>query len=300
MASPIEIILVPTIMIIIGYALKRFDVLKAKDSNTLSKIVINISLPSLIFINLSAANIQPQMLILPIASFLMSMLCMLIAYIFSKSRGYSKIKTWTIMIAAAMMNSGFIGFPITLGVFGNEGFLNAIFYDLSTTVLFVLYGMVLVGEFGGDKHEVIENGLKFVPLWAVIFGFIFSYLHVDLGYVLTNVFNYLGDSTVPLIMMSLGLTLDFREVRNYLGDSLFVSGIRLVFSPLLMFAALSFFGISGMMLNVAVLEAGMSTAMNGLVLSITYGLDNKLMSSCIFTDVILSLFTLTAIITFLI
>ena len=44
----------------------------------------------------------------------------------------------------------------------------------------------------------------------------------------------------------------------------------------------------------------MSTAMNALVLSITYNLDNKLMSSCIFTDVLLSLVTLAAIITFVV
>ena len=42
MVNPIEIILIPTIMIIIGYALKRNNVLNAKDSTTLSKIVINI------------------------------------------------------------------------------------------------------------------------------------------------------------------------------------------------------------------------------------------------------------------
>ena len=173
MVNPIEIILIPTIMIIIGYALKRNNVLNAKDSTTLSKIVINISLPSLIFVNLSSAHINSNMAILPVASFAVSMVCMLLAYLFSRSRGYSKIKTWTLMIAAAMMNSGFIGFPITLGVFGNEGFLNAIFYDLATTVLFVMFGMILVGEFGGDKKDVVKNGLKFVPLWAVILGLLF-------------------------------------------------------------------------------------------------------------------------------
>ena len=277
MVNPIEIILIPTIMIIIGYALKRNNVLNAKDSTTLSKIVINISLPSLIFVNLSSAHINSNMAILPVASFAVSMVCMLLAYLFSRSRGYSKIKTWTLMIAAAMMNSGFIGFPITLGVFGNEGFLNAIFYDLATTVLFVMFGMILVGEFGGDKKDVVKNGLKFVPLWAVILGLLFNFSHIEMG-----------------------LTIDFREIKHYLKDSLLISLLRLVVSPLLMFGILSAIHLTGLAFNVAVLEAGMSTAMNALVLSITYNLDNKLMSSCIFTDVLLSLVTLTAIITFVV
>ena len=240
------------------------------------------------------------MAILPVASFAVSMVCMLLAYLFSRSRGYSKIKTWTLMIAAAMMNSGFIGFPITLGVFGNEGFLNAIFYDLATTVLFIMFGMILVGEFGGDKKDVVKNGLKFVPLWAVILGLLFNFSHIEMGYVLKNVFTYLGNSTTPLIMLSLGLTIDFREIKHYLKDSLLISLLRLVVSPLLMFGILSAIHLTGLAFNVAVLEAGMSTAMNALVLSITYNLDNKLMSSCIFTDVLLSLVTLTAIITFVV
>ena len=44
----------------------------------------------------------------------------------------------------------------------------------------------------------------------------------------------------------------------------------------------------------------MSTAMNALILAITYDLDTKLMSSMIFTNTVLALITLTGIITLLI
>ena len=44
----------------------------------------------------------------------------------------------------------------------------------------------------------------------------------------------------------------------------------------------------------------MTTAMNALVLSINYDLDVKLMSSMIFTNTVLGLFTLTFLIGFLI
>lgn len=299
MASPVEIILIPTLMIVLGYVLKRIDVLNAQDSTTLSKIVVDVTMPALIFTKLSTAQISGDMLILPVACFIISMACMLIAYIYCKSRSYSKVKTWTIMIAAAMMNTGFIGYPICLGVFGNAGFLRAIFCDLSTTILFVTFGILLISQFGGSKNEIIKSGLSIIPLWAVIFGLIFNFTHIQYGYVLSNVLNYLGNATVPLIMISLGLTLNFREIKNYLSDSLVVSVIRLGISPVLMFILLMGLNVTGLNFNVGVLEAGMSTAMYTLVLSLTYGLDNKLMSSCIFTDVILSLVSLTVIISVL-
>ncbi|MBE6494387.1 MAG: AEC family transporter [Methanosphaera stadtmanae] len=299
MVSSLEIILVPTIMIILGYFLKRADILEAKDSNTLTKIVVNVSLPCLIFINIIDAKISADVAILPIAAFSLSIVCMIIAFIYCKSRNYSKVKTWTVMIATAMMNTGFLGYPITLGVFGNEGLLYAIFFDFSTAIIFVVFGMILVSLFGGNRNQVIKTGLSFVPIWALFLGLIVNFSHIELGYVITNILTYLGDSTVPLIMLSLGLTLEFTDIKEYLGDSLFIAVIRLLVAPVIMFIALTLIGYHSLGLKVAVLESGMSTAMNALVLAINYKLDVKLMSSSIFTNVIISLFTLTALITFL-
>ena len=300
MATPLEIILVPTLMIVLGYSLKRHDILKVQDSVTLTKIVLDVTLPSLIFVNLSRANISSDMLFLPFFALIISMVCIILAYLFCKFRNYSKIKTWTIMIACAMMNTGFLGFPISMGVFGNDGFLHAIFFDLETTVIFVIFGMLLVRVFGGNRREVLKQSVSFVPLWAVIFALVFNVFNLQYGYVLENSLNYLGQATIPLIMITLGLRLDFNEIRHSLSDSLFVSFVKLIVAPVVMFLMLSFIGFGGLSFKVAVLEAGMSTAMNALVLSINYGLDTKLMSSMIFTNTVLGLFTLTALISFLI
>lgn len=300
MSNPLEIILVPTLMIVLGYVLKRHGVLKAQDSTLLSKIVLNVSLPALIFLNLSTADIHGEMFFLPVAALIISLISMTMAFLYSRFRGYSKVKTWTLMIACAMMNTGFLGFPITLGVFGNEGFLNAIFFDLETTVIFVVFGMILVSVFGGNRREVIKQALSFVPLWAVIAALIFNVFNLQCGYVLENTLNYLGQSTVPLIMISLGLTLDFKAIKHSLGDSLFVSFIQLILAPAIMFVFLTSIAFTGLPFKVAVLETGMATAMNALVLAINYDLDTNLMSSLIFASTVLALFTLTGLIHFLI
>lgn len=300
MATPLEIILVPTLMIALGYILKRRGVLKAQDSITLSKVVLDVTLPSLIFVNLSTAEINGDMIVLPVAALILSAVCMLIAYLFCSARGYSKVKTWTIMIACAMMNTGFLGFPITMGVFGNAGFLNAIFFDLETTLIFVIFGMVLVSVFGGNRRDVLKQSVTFVPLWAVIFALIFNIFNLKYGYVLENSLTYLGEATIPLIMITLGLRLDFRDIKHSISDSLFVALVKLIVAPLVMFFILTSIDFGGLSFKVAIIEAGMATAMNALVLSINYDLDTKLMSSMIFTNTLLALVTLTFIINFLI
>ena len=299
MPSPIEVILIPALMILIGFLLKEKSFFKQSDRDLLSKIVLYIALPSLIFINLYDADISKNMLFLPIIGVILSFILLIVGYSYSKMRGYSKKTTWTIIIASSMMNTGFIGFPVTLGVYGNAGFLNAMFFDLSTSIIFIIYGILLVREFGGDKKEVVKQTISFIPIWAMILALIFNFLNISLPYVANEILNYFAQATIPLIMLCLGISLDFKSLGEKLSDSLAVSVIKLIISPAIIFVLLTLFKIKGMAFNVGILEAGMSTAMNGLVLSITYDLDTDLMGSLIFTNVILSVFTLTAIITLL-
>lgn len=299
MPSPIEVILIPALMILIGFLLKEKSFFKQSDRDLLSKIVLYIALPSLIFINLYDADISRNMLFLPIIGVILSFILLIVGYLYSKMRGYSKKTTWTIIIASSMMNTGFIGFPVTLGVYGNSGFLNAMFFDLSTSIIFIIYGILLVREFGGDKKEVVKQTISFIPIWAMILALIFNFLNISLPYVANEILDYFAQATIPLIMLCLGISLDFKSLGEKLSDSLAVSVIKLIISPAIIFVLLTLFKIKGMAFNVGILEAGMSTAMNGLVLSITYDLDSDLMGSLIFTNVILSVFTLTAIITLL-
>lgn len=296
MVSSIEVILVPALMIMVGIVLRKTNVLSDNHSSLLSKIVINISLPALIFINISTSNILGEMIYLPLIAFGVCFISMLLAFIYSKIRSYSKVKTWTIIILLSLMNSAFIGYPIVLGVFGNEGFLNAIFFDMAIAIMFVIFGIILSTLFEGNKQEVLKNAVSFVPLWAVLFGLLFNIFNIPLGYVLENSLNYLGNSTIPLIMLSLGLTINFKDFKSYLSDTIFVSVVRLLFLPILLYVTLTCFGFDGMVLKISVLESAMPTAMNALVLAITYDLDVELVSSVIFVTTVLSILTLPLII----
>lgn len=299
MASPIEVILIPALMMLLGFILKYVGFFEKSDRDLISNIVLYIALPAMIFTNLRSANISHDMLFLPILGIITSILLLIPAYLYCRIRNYDKKTTWTILIASSIMNTGFIGFPVCMGVFGQQGFLNAVFYDLSTSAMVVAYGIILAKKFAGNAREVIINTVTFMPLWAVIFGLIFNAFDIPLGYVLDSILNYLSDATIPMIMLALGISLDFSNVADNITDSAVVAAIKLVISPLIVFALLMLLNIKGLVFNVAILEAGMSTAGNALVLAITYDLDKDLMGSIIFTNVVASVITLTAIISLL-
>ena len=299
MTASFEIILVPTIMIMVGLFLKHFNFLNSSDSQVLNKIVVNIALPCLIFINLSKATINPDVMVLPVTAIFLVFMTAVMAYIYSRFRNYSKSTTWTIILASSMMNTAFIGYPVIMGVLGNEGFISSIFYDMAMALMFVLYAMILVGVFGGNKRQVIRDGLTFMPLWAVLFALIFNFFNIELGYVLETSLGYLSQATIPLIMLSLGLTLDLNSVKSNISDTAFILFTRLLFAPILILIIYKALDIQSLIYNVAVLDSAMPIAMNCLVLSINYDLDNELMASAIFLSTILCVVTLTLFITFM-
>lgn len=299
MATSFEIILVPTVMILLGLLLKRLNFMKASDSQVLNKIVINVALPSMIFINLSTANVNAEVILLPITALSLVFVTATIAYVYSKLTNHSKKTTWTIILASSMMNTAFIGYPVIMGVLGTDGFITSIFYDMAIAVMFVVYAMILVGVFGGNRRQVLHDGLTFMPLWAVIFALLFNHFNIQPGYVLETSLNYLAQATIPLIMLSLALTLDLNAIKSKISDTSFILLLRLVLAPLLVLIVYRLLNITTLIYDVALLDSAMPIAMNCLVLSINYDLDSELMASVIFLSTILCVVTLTFFVTFM-
>ena len=70
--------------------------------------------------------------------------------------------------------------------------------------------------------------------------------------------------------------------------------------PVFLYMLLMNCGFDSLIMQVAVLESAMPTAMNALVLAITYNLDAEMVSSIVFVTTILSLVTLPVIINMII
>ncbi len=294
--SPLEIILVPALMILLGYIIKKVGILKSEDSYVLNDIVLKISMPALIFSSLISAKLDINMVYITLICILISLLGVILGFIYAKVRGMSKKEMWTIILACSMVNGSFVGYPIVLSVFGNPGFVRAIFFNIGTTFVFVIFGVILIWLFGGNIKNVEKSVISFVPLWAAILGLFFNLIHIQIGTVLMSTLSYLGNATVPLIMLSLGLALDFKEVKAHFGTACYTSFVRLIIAPVIAFAFVLLFHVNGLNANVAILESAMSTAMITLVLSITYKLDVSLITACIFTSLIFSLITLPILI----
>lgn len=290
------------VMIFIGVFSKRINLLKEEDVETLNNIVINIALPCMIFNALYTADVSlmPSLSILTVHMLITSLIVGILTYSLLKFLGWDERKIWSLVIVVVLGNTGFLGYPITQGIFGNAGMLRAVFCDISTSIIFVALSFLLILIFDGSLKVAIKKILFFVPLWSIILGIAFNVFNVPITSVGSTVIDYLAGATIPLIMISLGLSLNIGGLKNHFKEVTLASAIKLVIYPLIGLCVLSLLNVTGFNHTIGFVETTMSSAMIGLVLAVTYKLDSELTSDCIFTTTLFSLVTIPIFLMFII
>lgn len=285
------------IMIALGYILKRIDFLSVDNVDTLNNIVIYIMLPSMIFSALYTADLSmiSSLGILPFVILASSFLTGIISYFILKRFNLSDKMLWSVLVTIMIANTGFMGYPISIGVYGSEGFLRAIFCDMATSVIFLILSFALVLKFGGSPKTAVKKIAFFPPLWAIVLGILLNITHISIGPVLENTVNYLGNGTIPLIMLSLGISIDFGGIKRSKNMIIFTSIMKLLIFPLIAFFIVSHLGLLDLQFKIPIIEAAMPSGMLSLVLAITYKLDYELTSDCILINTVISLVTLPVI-----
>ena len=286
------------IMIGLGYFLKRIDFLSEKDIDPFNKIVMYILLPCMIFHALYSADLSliSKLGILPFIILISSFATGLVSYFILRQLKLDDITLWSVLVTVMIANTAFMGYPVTLGIFGQEGFLRAIFCDIATLCIFLILSFVLIMKFGGTVKTAVKKITFFPPLWAVILGLGFNFVNIPIGPVIDNTVNYLGQGAIPLIMIALGLSIDFSAIRRSKSMIVFTSIMKLAFFPLVAFVVASQLGLIDLQFKISIVEAAMPSGMMSLLLAITYKLDYELTSDCILINTVISLITLPAII----
>ena len=286
------------IMIGLGYFLKRIDFLSEKDIDPFNKIVMYILLPCMIFHALYSADLSliSKLGILPFIILISSFATGLVSYFILRQLKLDDITLWSVLVTVMIANTAFMGYPVTLGIFGQEGFLRAIFCDIATLCIFLILSFVLIMKFGGTVKTAVKKITFFPPLWAVILGLGFNFVNIPIGPVIDNTVNYLGQGAIPLIMIALGLSIDFSAIKRSKSMIIFTSIMKLAFFPLVAFIVASQLGLVDLQFKISVVEAAMPSGMMSLLLAITYKLDYEMTSDCILINTVISLITLPIII----
>ena len=134
------------IMIGIGYFLKRIDFLSEKDIDPFNKIVMYILMPCMIFHAIYSADLSllSKLSILPFVILASSFITGIVSYFILRQLGLDDRTLWSVLVTVMIANTAFMGYPVTLGIFGQDGFLRAIFCDMATLCIFLILSFLLI------------------------------------------------------------------------------------------------------------------------------------------------------------
>ena len=142
--------------------------------------------------------------------------------------------------AFGSINSGFIGFPITLAIFGSGILYLMVIHNVVLNLYLYTFGIMLVniGASGGklDFKGFLKSFTNINAIAAVV-SIIMLFMGLKLPSVVFDCVEMIGDSTTPFSMLIVGMQLgecDFKEVlknRKLLG----ISFLKMLLLPVLTF-----------------------------------------------------------------
>lgn len=207
------------LLIALGYFLKRINYLKATDSQVLSTLVLNVTLPSLVIVNLNSADLNMSFSILPIMMIVYSIVAKIIVIWFF--RKYSNQMRGSVGMMTGSMNIGLFAYPLVNAIWPEKGMVYFGMADIGGAM--IMFGLTyFVGSYfseGEDQFNFKFLGKKLiqsVPLVTYIVMFTLNMSNIHIWKPAIDFFSILSKANMPLSMILLGVMLSFSIDREYL------------------------------------------------------------------------------------
>lgn len=301
----------------IGYISAKTGYLPDKSGMFISRVVIKITAPALIITTMAAYDFTPK----TITDGLWISLYAIVFILFSFVVGSAVCRLLKLNGSAADIyrthsmfgNVGYLALPLFKAIFGEKGLVYAVFFVIVHDTLVWTLGVYLMNKHNGKewkenlKHLFNANTVSFVFGLSFAFinlqYFVKSYTAVKTVYsVLYNTLNPLGNTTLYLIMLFIGLTLaesrigSFKDIlKKY--PTFVLAFFKLLVIPAVAFVVLYLLGdlVDPFVRTILILELAMPCATIIPALAAQYGSDYRLATDNVVITTLFAMVTLPLI-----
>lgn len=280
------------ILMIIGYILRKTNIISKENRKSLTDLVIYIILPANIIysfmIKMDETIIKSGFTIL-IVSIVIQLGCQVFGkYFFIKAapRQQSVLQYGTIC-----SNAGFMGSPLIQGLYGLDGLLFASIYLIPQRIVMWSGGVACFTSAKGK--EVVKKVITHPCIIAVFIGLIIMIGQIKLPNCINISIKSLSGCTMSLSMIVIGgilAEIRFKDVISKM--TIYYSFIRLILIPLLVLFGCVIVKLPVLVTAVATVLAGMPAGSTTAILAEKYNGDSKLAVEIVFLSTALSLITI--------
>lgn len=288
--NEIIIKIIPVILIfILGYLLKRIKLLNKENGDLFLKLVFYVSLPALILLSITNIDLNLSFIYLPFIAVLVILITYVVSYFIGNFFNLKNYSLGVFLVGSLIMNMGFT-LPFFIAAYGTEGLARASLFDFGNGLLtftFIYYLACKYGENKKDSKTMVKKFLYSPPLWALVIGLALNLQNIKIPDISTNFLQLLGNMTIPLIMLSLGIYFSFKIVKTKALISLIF--IRMILGLLLGLFFVYIFNLDGVNRMVVLIGASAPVGYNTLTFSSMENLDKEFAASIISYSILLGI-----------
>ena len=280
-----------------GYLAHRLGYLGGEMDQKLSKIILNITMPCMIVSSMAARDSLPGLWevlsTLKIAAVFYGVEA-LAALVLPLLLGGTDRQKGVWRYTAMFPNVGFIGYPVTLAIYGSDALFYAVILTLPFNLMsFSLGPLMLAGRAKFRWQQLISPCII-----ASLIALAVALLGISLPGFAVECLSFVGNLTTPLSLLVVGSLLAGLPVKRVFASVRLwaLTAARLLVLPALLWAALRWLHMApSVAAGVAIILMSMPTAVNGSMLSMEYGGDTECMAQITFLTTLVSIVTIPLI-----
>ena len=234
-----------------GVVLRRSGLAGGGEGAFLFRLIFFVTLPALAFNTIVDMHISGILVLLPVSAFVVNAVCMAAAIAYLRNKALPPRNAGAVVIGAGITNTGFM-FPFAQSILGEQGLAYAILFDTGNAIFVSTVGYFVALSYGNATSTSMTASLvktlrapMFVAIAAAI---VLNLAGVKVPDVVFRILTPLGNMTLPLILLALGVSFSLATLRGVLPAATvalrmvlgFAAGLAIVFvfRPDPMFAAI--------------------------------------------------------------
>lgn len=294
------------LLIALGRLLKTTDFLPDSFFKGLNRLVFWFALPALLTSSISEAELELGTIsrIVTLLTF-GTLLAMLLAWLIARNLSLPKPGTGSFIQGSFRGNGAFIALPViiySLGTLDPRAETLATVVLAPVVILFNILGVIILTHFsrhrksGGNSISTIIGELVKNPLIiSCAAGIALNLFGLHLPRWLFRPLDALGHAALPLVLMSIGASLEFERLRGAASPTLIASLIKTVAAPLFGFLLAGLFGLDQTDKMIAIFYLAAPAAGMSYVMAEVMGNDGPMAGRIVALSTLLSAVTIPII-----
>ena len=288
------------LLLVLGFVLFKFHIFDEYTNKKISALIVNVASPMLIISYIAGVEGNDKSIVFLMigAGILMYIGFIILGKIINRIFPFPK-KDWPVYECMVVFaNTGFMGYPVLLDVFGQEAVFYASLIHMAFNFFVYTYAIMCLTK-GDDSEFKLNFKQLLTPGIVLIFIGILIYLFdIQLPSVLMDTVNSVGSLTAPLSMMMIGSSLAVYPIKDSFTDwrSYVFAFVRLIIVPFVTMIVCRLLHINPYYANITIITNAMPVGSMVLMLATQYNANVKIVTRNIVVSTLLSVITIPIVV----